>query len=550
MTRIIGCYSIPDITEENYPALIHDHNFAVSKNGYLETYIHLERLSRIKYDASLGNSLDGIARNCSLIPANSDMYVFVDHEIGRSSISKSGQIRLEANWKEKLDTGLEKARLYWFGEWPEAYILNHELAHLYSCIPFYGIFRENSLLVHFDGGASQSNFSAWTYKESRVQLVEAHYDLKWLSGLFNANALVFAMVGAKKIEQNAVPGKFMGLEAYGEYRSDIEKWLLEEDFFKDYWSSKKYFFDSIFRNFGVKIKHIDNKNKFIQDIAATIHAIFIRESMRVFERIKTSTKTEYLYYSGGTALNIKLNSEILQSGLFKDVFIPPSTNDSGLALGAAVAGALYKGHEIKRTGPYLNNYGIESYNEFKYTEIDIEELAAEIDKGRIIAVCNGYGEIGPRALGNRSIIARADKKELAKRISQNCKKREWYRPVAPMILEKNLEYFTGEEKAPVIAQYMLTEFTVRKEALPKIEGCVHVDGTSRIQVIKERNFNPFIYDLLALLEFKYELKAVINTSFNRQGEPIVHTQEQAVESARSMNLDGIVINGKLGMFTY
>lgn len=545
MARIIGCYSIPDISGTEYPSLIHDHNLAVLNDGEIITYIHHERISRKKYDSSIEKSLEGIARKTSLIPANSgDIFVFVDHEIGRACISEQGQIRIEAGWSKGLRELPEHANLYWFGERPEAYVLNHELAHIYGCIPFYGMFKENSLLVHFDGGASQSNFSVWTYINGKIKLIEAHYDLKWLSGLFNANALVFAMTGAKKNEQNAVPGKFMGLEAYGTYNSKIEYWLKANSFFKDCWSSKKELFASIKENFGEDIKHIDIRNSFFQDVAATIHDIFIRESMLVFERLKKETGAGYLYYSGGTALNIKLNNAIIKSGLFKDVFIPPCTNDSGLAIGAAVAGTLLKGQEIKKVSPYLNNFGLEDCSRVVYTKNDIETISELIIEGKVLAICNGFGEAGPRALGNRSIIARPDDVKLATKISQEHKKREWFRPIAPVILEKNLELLTGETTAPEIAKYMLMEFAVNEESKPFIKGCVHVDGTSRIQVIKTRDFNPFLYDLLYHLDEKYGLKGLINTSFNSQGEPIVHTPEGAMESAKIMGLDGVVLNGK------
>ncbi len=545
MFRIIGCYAIPDISNTSYPVLVHDHNFAIFERGEVNKYLHLERFTRNKFDSSFPLFLEEIARELKLIPVEKTVFIFVDHEVGRACITRNGQIRLEAPIGKNLENKLEPSRLYWFGESPEAYILNHELAHIFSCVPFYGIFKENSLLVHFDGGASKSNFSAWTYKKGTLELTEANYDLKWLSSLFNANALVFALVGAKKKEQNAVPGKFMGLEAYGDYKPAIEEWLRANGFFEDCWASKSRLFESIRETFGLDYKHIDNKEGFFQDIAATIHAVFIREAMKTFERLKEQTGAEYLYYTGGTALNIKLNKCILKEKLFKEVFIPPCTNDSGLALGAASAGAFFMGEEIKKAGPYLNNYKIDGYNSFEYAVRLIEELAKAVADGKVIALCNGYGEAGPRALGNRSIIARADKKKLADYISQGCKKREWYRPVAPVILEKNLSLFTGYDEAPEIAQFMLTEFDVLEKSVEQIAGCVHVDGTSRIQVIKSRDFNPFLYDLLCCLERGYGIKALINTSFNQQGEPIVHTFEQAVSSAKEMKLDGVVLNGEL-----
>lgn len=544
MTRIIGGYSIPDISPGDYPALVHDHNLAVIQNGSIQNYIHLERISRKKYDASYSRHIDEHARNLALIPANDTVFVFADHEIGRGFFSASGQIRLEANWSKGLKNTLEPARLYWFGEWPEAYVINHELAHLYSCIPFYGMFKENSLLVHFDGGASQSNFSAWTYKNGKIKLKEAHYKLKWLSGLFNANALVFSIIGAKKSEQNAVPGKFMGLEAFGNYRVEIEKWLKEEDFFKDCWASKKELFKSIKDNFGLEFRHIDNRNEFFRDIAATIHAVFIRESLNVFEQLKKETGAAYLYYAGGTALNIKLNRSLLLTRWFKEVYIPPCTNDSGLAIGAAVAGALHKNHKLENCSPYLNNFRLNAKT-FEYSEKDIKEVANEIVKGRVLAICNGFGEAGPRALGNRSIIARADDTNLARKISREYKKREWYRPIAPVVLERNLYQLTGELEAPEIAKFMLTEFSISDVAKPAISGCVHSDGTARIQVIKTKDFNPYLYALLDYLDREYQLKALINTSFNQQGEPIVHTVNDARKSAEAMNLDGLIVNGKL-----
>jgi carbamoyltransferase len=91
---------------------------------------------------------------------------------------------------------------------------------------------------------------------------------------------------------------------------------------------------------------------------------------------------------------------------------------------------------------------------------------------------------------------------------------------------------------------MLLDFDILPKRKKEIEGVVHVDGTSRIQTIFQRDDNPFLYDLLELLDKEYELKALINTSFNQRGEPIVHTVEDALSAAKKMKLDGVVINGK------
>jgi carbamoyltransferase len=544
MTTIVGLYSIPDISGDAYPTLIHDHNLTVVKNQNDWTYMHHERISRKKYDSNLPCTIEQLAKELDLVPAGDCCFVFVDYEIGATVLSKNGKIRFEAPLQTKLSEGLKKGRLYWMGEWKEAYVLNHELAHVFSCVPFYGMFRENSLLVHFDGGASKSNFSAWNWKDNHPQLIEAHYKHKWLSSLFNANALVFAMVQANIKQQNAVPGKFMGLEAYGNYRKDIDGWLRKNNFFEDCWNRKTAFFKAAKTAFGIEMKHIDNKNKFIQDVAATIHEIFLRESLKIFTELKHKTNATCLYYSGGTALNIKLNERILSSGLFTEVFIPPCTNDSGLSIGAAVAGLLHKNQPIPRMDPYLNNFRIENAA-YPCSKKEVKKAADLIAKRAIIGICNGYAEAGPRALGNRSIIARADSKQLAKTVSQEKKQREWYRPVAPVMLARNFEYFTGKKQHPPIARYMLSEFQIIPDRRPEIAGCVHADGTSRIQVIEQRTGNPFMYALLDELEKSYGIRALINTSFNSQGKPIVHLPKEARSEARKMNLDALVINGKL-----
>ncbi|HSH52669.1 MAG TPA: carbamoyltransferase C-terminal domain-containing protein, partial [Bacteroidales bacterium] len=193
--------------------------------------------------------------------------------------------------------------------------------------------------------------------------------------------------------------------------------------------------------------------------------------------------------------------------------------------------------------PYLNNWGIENYEVKNYNKLN--EIAELLNKEKIIAVCNGFGEVGPRALGNRSILAKADSAKLAQKVSEVHKKREWYRPIAPVMLEKNAKYFTGLDKIHHLSKFMLLDFKIDQHTRKEIEGVVHVDRTSRIQAIFNRSDNPFLYDLLKLLDEKYKIKALINTSFNKKGEPIVHTEDDALHLAKEMQLDGVVINGNL-----
>jgi carbamoyltransferase len=537
-----GIYSIQDRLDTNFPQYVHDHNLSLIENGSIVNYFHLERISRIKRDNKLYIHLPQLIKDAGLVVSDADV-VFVDNMIGRAMISGNGQIRFEAPLNPKLTKDWEKGKLWWFDHELDSYILNHELAHIFSCLPFYGEFEENSLLVHFDGGASLSNFSAWIYRMGKIIPVEHHWELKSFTSLYNANALTFGIIGATIENQNSVPGKLMGYAALGSYNEEIDFWLRQNNWFEDIWGKRSLFFEKVKSDFGIEMKSFDQKNTFLQDIAATIQELFMRETLLKLDDLYTLTGCKNLYYTGGCALNIYVNSAIVQSHLFDKVFIPPCPDDSGLSLGAAAFGEWKKGHTVKKHSPYLNNWGLE-FNTFSYDEEDISHLAQLLAEGKVVGICNGYGEAGPRALGNRSLLA-VPTKALAHKVSTECKQREWYRPVAPVMLEKNACYFTGKKKIHPLSRYMLLDLKIEEEKQQEIPGVIHSNGTSRIQTIFSKEDNPFLYDLLTLLDEQYNVKALINTSFNRKGEPMVHTEKDARQSASEMNIDVLVVNGKI-----
>lgn len=541
----LAIYGIQDRFDYEYPFYVHDHNLCIMQNGQVQQFLQLERISRVKRDNKLYEKLYAILKEKKLLATDFDL-VFVDNVVGRTFLSPQGNVRFEAPLAEKLVSSWEKGRCWWFGREMQAWVLNHELAHVFSCLPFFGNFKENSLLVHFDGGASLSNFSAWTFRNNQINLVEYHWELKKLSTLFNANALVFAIIGAKLAEQNSVPGKVMGLAGHGTYSCEIESWMEQHQYFENIWNHKSVFFAEAEKAFGIQLKSFDQKNPFIQNIIATIHQVFVREMISVFKRLKTQCGCENLYYTGGCALNIVANTELVNSGLFAEVFIPPCTEDSGLALGAAAFAEWIKHDKVELHSPYLNNWNIEN-NSFVYSEEDIRLCAQVLADGKVIGICNGAGEAGPRALGNRSLLCRADSKMLAQKVSMQHKKREWYRPVAPVMLEKNARYFTGQGKIHPLSRYMLLDFLILPEKQNELAGAVHASGTARIQTLFSRDENPYLWDLLNYLDVKYDIKALINTSFNSQGEPIVHTPDEALLSAQKMDIDGVVLNGNFRM---
>ena len=535
-------YGIQDRKNYPHPFYVHDHNLAIMQNGNVIEFLQQERISRRKRDNSLHIYLKEILKQKRLIEKDYDL-VFVDNVVGRTFLTQSGEVRFEAPLNNGLSNTLEKGRCWWFGEERKADVLNHELAHIFSCLPFVGNFKENSLLVHFDGGASQSNFSAALFKNRNLNWVEYHWDLKPFSSIYNANAMVFLILGAKLPEQNTVPGKFMGFAGWGKYQPELEKWLIQNNYFENIWGKTSLFFKKAKTDFGVEIRSFDQKNPFIQDVASTLQHIFTEAIVNKLKELAQKTGAENLYYSGGSALNIVANTAIINSSIFKEVFIPPCTEDSGLALGAAAFMEWKKHGKVEKHTPFLNNWNIAKYS-IGFSEKTVKKVAEKLAQGKIIGVCNGFGEAGPRALGNRSILALANSKSLAKNLNITKKGREWYRPLAPVALEKNTRYFTGLKKIHPLSKYMLFDFKILPGKQAELIGAVHADGTARFQTIFTREENPFLYDLLYELDENYSVRALINTSFNSRGKPIVHTLHDAVLEARKLKLEGVVLNGK------
>lgn len=544
----LAIYGIKDRNSLCYPAYVHDHNLCLMQDGEVLQYLQLERYTKRKYDNRLDLFLEGLIQNGELdLPREFDL-VSVNAFVGNAFISQGGKIRLEASLQAWLTDGLEPAHAYyqyadWEGQSLSAYNCSQELAHIASNMAFYGEFRENSLLIHFDGAASLSNFSAFHYTHQGLRLLEHDWDLKYIANFFNDNALSFAMIGASPGEHTSVPGKLMGYASWGVYQPEIEKWLVAHDYFKDYWHREAEIIASAREYLGVDVDSFDNRHSFWHHVAATLQHIFTQKLLKRMIRLQEQTQAKYLYYAGGCALNIVANTQIVQSGLFEEVFIPPCCNDSGLSLGAACLLEWQKGHTIKCNSPYLNNIGLDASRE-DISDALIEATAELLLQGKILGVCNGTAEAGPRALGNRSLIALPNNARLAQHLSQQVKKREWYRPIAPIMLRSVADQ-VATTPMHHLAKYMLLDYQIRAEYVHALEGVVHANGTARIQSLEAEEDNPFMYRLLSYMYDRHKILGFINTSFNVQGQPIVHTASDALEAGRQMGLDGLILNHKL-----
>ncbi|WP_299464547.1 carbamoyltransferase C-terminal domain-containing protein [uncultured Microscilla sp.] len=552
MNPTLAIYGIQDRNNLKYPGYVHDHSLCMMQAGQVVQCLQLERHTRKKHDHQMPHRLETLLnKKLVQLPANCD-WVFVNSFVGNSFISKNGKIRFDALPEQQLGVDLRQGYGWlelekWQGNALNAYSISHELAHVFSCVPFFGNFKNNSLLVSFDGGASLGNFAAFLYQNQQLQVLHCDWELKSITNLFNANGLSFALLGVHPKHHNSLAGKLMGFAAYGRYRADILTWLENHQFFADYWTQQDVFYESAQKHFGWQGKVGDLTDLFLQDIAFAFQYTFQQKLLARLTQLQQQVKADYLYYAGGCALNIPANRQIAQSGLFKQIYIPPCCNDSGLALGGAAFLEWKKGHKISWHSPYLNNVGLPTLQPPDDLHILAARIANALLDGKIIGVCQGVAEIGPRALGNRSILALPNSIDLAKKVSEDCKKREWYRPIAPVMLEKNAQLVTGLTQIPAITQYMLSDFEILPDYHQKLEGVVHVNGTARIQTIFERVQNPLLFEVLHCLDAQGVL-GLINTSFNVQGEPMVHTPAQALASGKAMGLDGVVADGALVLF--
>jgi carbamoyltransferase len=162
-------------------------------------------------------------------------------------------------------------------------------------------------------------------------------------------------------------------------------------------------------------------------------------------------------------------------------------------------------------------------------------------------VCNGAGEVGPRALGHRSLLARPDDPALRRRVSEVVKRREWYRPVAPVLCaEVAAEALGPAVAASALSPFMLGAWKLRPGWRDRFRGVVHEDGSVRAQVVKPGDAdNEWLYTLLLRLWREHGVFGLINTSFNVKGKPMLQRHEEAAAAARAMELDAVVVHGSL-----
>lgn len=290
---------------------------------------------------------------------------------------------------------------------------------------------------------------------------------------------------------------------------------------------------------------------------ANVAGLYQREqevnSMHLVKMAKRLTNSDNICVAGGSFLNCNTNEMIIRSGLFENQYFMPPADDSGIPHGCAYAGAAYLMDEI-RTGGWMSAYTGRTYtdeeieaaaNSFEWIEFDkmdkkdkFELAATMLNDNRVIGWMQNGSESGPRALGNRSMLASPKAPWMVNYINSEIKRREWYRPFAPSVLyDKQAEIFDLDTYSP----YMLVTTTVKEEWRDKIPSVVHHDNTSRYQSVTKEN-NEEYYKLISAFYEKSGVPVVLNTSFNGPDEPVVETPEDAINSMLKHDLYALFIN--------
>ena len=287
------------------------------------------------------------------------------------------------------------------------------------------------------------------------------------------------------------------------------------------------------------------------NFAAAGQRVFENGLRRLVEWLHARTGAPNLVFAGGTALNCTANGMLIRESPFSDVFIPPSPHDGGTAVGCALYGliaCLGRESAFRWTNDFLGpepdlaeiEAAVSTLPDDLVSERPADLAAAMVDllaSGRVVGLHQGRSESGPRALGNRSIIADPGRPEMQDYINSEVKGREWFRPVAPLVLADHAQRIFDVDRPAPFMQYAAGVHPEYRERLP---GITHVDGSARLQTVEPVN-TPFLHTLLAAWYARTDSPVLINTSLNGPGDPLTETPEQSIRTLRTTNMHALAL---------
>lgn len=474
-------------------SLNHDASIALINNNDILFAAHAERYSRIKNDKKLNKDIVSEA----LTYGTPEKIVWFEKPWAK------GLRKLYSGERPWLENPKQELKRLGLGNIPLETVWHHE-AHAAAGY-FTSPFEEAAILV-IDAIGEWDTLSIWHGKGSKLT---KKFSIKYPDsiGLFYTAFTDWA--GLKPNEEEYI---FMGMAAYG-------KPLLYEDIKKEFFCEWKPPYFQLTKNLHRGIKDWQMpKGVTAYDVAASVQKIAQEFILETVTYIKETVDSNNLVYMGGVALNCVANTLIADSKLFKDIWIMPNPGDSGSAIGSVAA---YTNQQLHWTSPFLGtNIGI---------EYDPRQAVKELLKNGIAGLATGRAEFGPRAFGNRSLIA--DPRTFVNKEKVNTiKQRQQFRPFAPAILEEHAhDYFNMSVKN---SPYMQYTFLCKKPT--EIPAVVHFDNTSRVQTVAKGTGH--FRELLEVWYKETGCPVLLNTSLNIKGEPLVNTIDDAIRWSSKYNV--------------
>lgn len=553
-------------------AYYHDSAAALLQDGVLKAAIQEERLSRIKHDKSF--PILAINKCLSMNGIETDQLDCVVYY-------EKPFLKLE-RIIDTITAGIPKSFSHFFTAIPlwvknrlwitneireklnfkgEILFASHHESH--AAAAFYSSSFTDATIITLDGVGEYATTTIGYGSGTEVGItLEQHFPHS-LGLLYSA----FTQYCGFKV--NSGEYKLMGLAPYGK---PVHKQLIYDHLIKVY-SDGSYLLNMKYFDYTEGLRMINKRfielfgkpmrspesevDSFYMDVAASIQEVVEEVVLNLVKAARNVTKKSNVVFAGGVMLNCKLNQKIVESNIFENHYFYPCPGDAGSAVGAAFLAwhNYYKKERINFSsqevylGPDTFDNTVETTEDclkrmqvpYRQSINIFESIAEEISQGKIIGWFNGRMEFGPRALGNRSILADPRRAEMKNVLNEKIKLRENFRPFAPAILE---------DKAADLFHLHHTKYnTMMVTALAKqgtdkiMPAVIHEDGTARIQTVSSID-NPDLYKLLESFFLKTGCPALINTSFNVRGEPIVSSIEDALRTFLYTEIDLLVIDSR------